>query len=180
MRTLVLALAAVGLAGFPALFAATPAAPTSVVKLRCEYRIDPLGIDATRPRLGWQLRSDARGVVQTAYQIQVARDGLALRAGRTLWDTGRVASDRQVHVPYAGPALVSSRRYHWRVRVWDGSGTASAWSAPASWEMGLLRPDDWSARWIEAAWDEDPKTSQPSPMRRGGFRLQAGPRSERV
>jgi alpha-L-rhamnosidase len=180
MRSPVLALAAVGVAGFPALFAATPAAPTSVVKLRCEYRIDPLGIDATRPRLGWQLRSDARGVAQTAYQIQVARDGLALRAGRTLWDTGRVASDRQVQVPYAGPALESSRRYHWRVRVWDGSGTASAWSAPASWEMGLLRPDDWSARWIEAGWDDDPKTSQPSPMLRRAFRLKQAPRSARV
>ena len=24
------------------------------VQLRCEYRVDPLGIDVTRPRLGWQ------------------------------------------------------------------------------------------------------------------------------
>ena len=46
--------------------------------------------------------------------------------------------------------------------------------------MGLLRPDDWKARWIEAGWDEDPKLSQPSPMLRRGFRLKAVPRSARA
>ena len=90
-----------------------------------------------------------------------------------------MASDRQAHVVYEGPALESSRRYHWRVRVWDASGKASAWSAAASWEMGLLRPDDWKAHWIEAAWDEDPKTSQP-PMLRRAFRLKAAARPART
>jgi alpha-L-rhamnosidase len=146
----------------------------AVTGLRCEYQADPLGIDAERPRLSWQLRSDERGVVQSAYQVQVARDGKAL------WDTGRVTSDRSVHVPYGGPALESSRRYTWRVRVWDGSGRASAWSAPGSWEMGLLKPNDWRARWIEAAANEDTKTSQPSPVLRGVFRLNAAVRSARA
>jgi alpha-L-rhamnosidase len=150
------------------------------VNLRCEYKVDPLGIDAVRPRLSWQLRSQARGVVQAAYQIQVARDAAALRAGRALWDTGRVASERQAHVPYAGPTLESSRRYQWRVRVWDGSGKASAWSAAASWEMGLLRPVDWKARWIQPAGEEDKETSQPSPMLRRAFRLKAMPRAARA
>ena len=159
---------------------AAAVAPPSVVNLRSEYKVDPLGVDAAQPRLAWQLRSQARGVRQSAYQIQVARDPAALRSGRALWDTGRVSSDRQAHVAYAGAALESSRRYYWRVRVWDGDGKPSAWSAAASWEMGLLRPDDWKARWIEAGWDEDPKTSQPSPMLRRGFRLKAVPRSARA
>jgi alpha-L-rhamnosidase len=152
----------------------------SVAGLRCELMTNPVGIGARNLRLSWQLRSGARGVVQAAYQIQVARDAGALRSGRTLWDTGRVASDRQAHVAYAGPALESSGRYHWRVRVFDGNGKATAWSAPASWEMGLLAPGDWTARWIEAARDEDPKTSQPSPMLRRAFRLNAAPRSARA
>ena len=37
----------------------------------------------------------------------------------------------------------------WEVRVWDGHGRASAWSAPGTWEMGLLSQSDWSAKWIQ-------------------------------
>ena len=39
----------------------------------------------------------------------------------------------------------------WQVRVWDTAGRASDWSAPAAFEMGLLTPKDWTARWIENA-----------------------------
>ena len=146
--------ALLGLSG-ATLGAAPAAAPPAVASLRCEYKVDPMGIDVAQPRLSWQLQSAERGVVQSAYQVQVTREG------KTLWDTGRVASDRSVHVPYGGPALEASRRYGWRVRVWDGAGKASAWSAPASWEMGLLKPGDWTARWIQAAGDEPAKASQP-------------------
>ena len=34
------------------------------------------------------------------------------------------------------------------MRVWDGDDRASPYSAPAWWEMGLLRPDDWCGAWI--------------------------------
>ena len=130
---------------------------SKVAGLRCEYKTDPLGIDATAPRLSWQLRSDARGTVQSAYQVQVAKDAGALAAGRTLWDSGRVSSAQSVHVPYAGPALESSRRYHWRVRAWDGKGTATPWSAGAWFETGLLSPADWKARWIEPIAERGPE-----------------------
>jgi len=162
-----------GLAASAALAAAAAPAP-SVTRLRCEYKADPLGIDAAQPRLSWQLRSPERGVVQSAYQVQVTR------GGRTVWDTGKVASDRSVHVAYAGPALESSARYTWRVRVWDGTGRPSAWSAPASWEMGLLKPSDWKVLWIETTADEDPKVSQPSPMLRGSFTVKGKVRSARA
>jgi alpha-L-rhamnosidase len=159
---------------------AAQAAPPSVAELRCEYQVDPLGIDARSPRLAWQLRAAGRGVVQSAYQVQVALDARALGSRRALWDTGRVASGRQSQVAYAGPALASSRRYYWRVRVWDGDAKASAWSAPAYWETGLLSPADWTARWIQPAGDEDTTTSQPSPMLRRAFRLKRVPRSARA
>ena len=164
-----------------ALAAAVPKPlPTTVAELRCEYQKDPLGIDARAPRLGWQLRADARGVVQSAYQVQVAKDAAALLAGRALWDSGRVASAQSVHVPYGGPALESSRRYFWRVRAWDGAGRATAWSPPAWFETGLLEPADWKARWIEPALDEDLKTSQPAPMLRGTFAVRGRIRAARA
>src|SRR5512134_3859959 len=108
-----LASALFALAWLPAAAAAPP--PLAVASPRCEYQVDLVGIDVARPRLSWQLRSLSRGALQSAYQVQVTRDG------KLVWDTGKVAADQSVHVAYAGPGLESSRRYTWRVRVWDGA-----------------------------------------------------------
>ncbi len=173
--TLTSAFVAAALIGLGAAALAAPSAvPPSVAGLRCEYKVDPLGIDVAEPRLSWQLQSSGRGAVQSAYQVQVTRDGKAV------WDTGRVAASTSVHVPYGGQALESSRRYAWRVRVWDGSGKASAWSAPASWEMGLLKPEDWTARFIQASGDVPSKASQPAPMLRGTFAVKGTVKSARA
>jgi alpha-L-rhamnosidase len=163
----------------PAAAAGSSAKAPSVAKLRCEYKADPIGIDVARPRLSWQLRSEGRGVVQSAYQVQVAADAASL-GGRPLWDTGKVLSDRSVHVAYEGPALESGRRYYWRVRVWDGEGRASAWSAPAYWEMGLLQPEDWKAVWIEPGLEEDVKKPQPVPLVRREFEVSGAVRRARA
>ena len=58
-----------------------------------------------------------------------------------------------MNVAYAGAALASGERCFWKVRVWDGRGAASAWSAGASFEMGLLDPRDWNGTWIGADGD---------------------------
>ena len=152
-------------------------APLSVVNLRTEYKTNPVGIDVRQPRLSWQLQSDERGAVQSAYQIQVAAEP---GFGSMLWDTGQTGGDRSVHVVYAGPVLGSGRRCYWRVRVWNGNQEASAWGAPAFWEMGLLSPGDWKAKWISPDWDEDTKKPQPSPMLRGTFQVKEEVRSARA
>jgi len=148
-----------------------PAEPQelTVALLRTEYKTNPLGIDATTPRLSWQIRSMERGVIQTAYELQVAASAPALSRGELLWTPGKVSSDQSVHVAYAGPALESRGRYHWRVRVWDQHGYASGWSEPAFWEMGLLAASDWRAEWIKPTIPEDSTKPPPSPMLRGSF-----------
>src|ERR1035437_3566834 len=121
------------------------------VGLRCEYLVNPLGIDTPRPRLEWVLESppNERGRKQTAYQILVAASEAALRAGQgDLWDSGRIDSNQSVQIPYAGNPLPSRQRCWWKVRVWDEHGTPSAWSEPARWSMGLLAPGDWQGGWI--------------------------------
>jgi alpha-L-rhamnosidase len=130
---------------------ATSLAPT---RLRCEYLVDPLGINSTKPRLDWILKVNdpsARGLKQTAYQIRVASssDILAKDEG-DLWDSGKVQSDQTTFIEYAGSSLQSRESCWWKVRVWDGNGAPTAWSEPARWEMGLLKPDDWTAKWIDA------------------------------
>ena len=152
-------------------FAGESRAPVSLTYLRCEYKVDPLGIDVRRPRLSWQLTADHRSVVQAAYEVRVAESEAELAAG-PIWDTGRVDSDQSIHVIYEGPTLTSGRRYYWQVRVWDGDGAVSDWSAPAFWEMGLLDASDWQASWISPAWDEDLTAPQPAPMLRTTFAIE--------
>jgi alpha-L-rhamnosidase len=135
---------------FASLLAAAPqavagAAAVAVGGLTVNGRVNPLGIGAATPSFGWVSTSDARAVVQRAYEVRV---GTA--PGRDdVWSSGKVASARQVDVPYGGPALTSATRYHWQVRMWDGTGAASAWSAPAWFETGLLDASEWAgAEWL--------------------------------
>ncbi|GAB4133340.1 MAG: hypothetical protein Kow0040_15490 [Thermogutta sp.] len=120
-----------------------------VVNPRCEYRVDPVGIDSPHPRLSWQIVSPRRGEVQTAYQILVASSASALAEDRAdLWDSGKVDSDRSIQVPYQGKPLTSGRACYWKVRVWDRDGRPSAWSPVARWTVGLMSAEDWKGRWI--------------------------------
>jgi alpha-L-rhamnosidase len=123
---------------------ATPA------ELRTEYLSSPLAIDTRAPRLSWIVEAgDARGVLQTGYQILVASSAEVLAADKgDLWESGRVPGGRTNQIEYAGAPLTSRRRAFWKLRLWDQAGAASRWSAPAEWTMGLLTPSDWSAHWI--------------------------------
>jgi alpha-L-rhamnosidase len=148
------------------------------VDLRCEFLKTPLGIDRPHPRLSWKLDalgSARRGLMQTAYQIQVAASETELASGKpSLWDSGKVDSDQNNLVTYAGKPLESRQLCWWRVRIWDKSGYGSVWSKPAMWSMGLLHPSDWDAKWIginggDQTIPGDPHTRLPARMLRREF-----------
>jgi len=146
----------------------------SAEKLRCEYRVNPLGIDVVKPRFNWIVQSNRRGQRQTAYRVLVSSSPEKLNAGEgDLWDSGKVESDRTIHVVYAGKALESGMRCWWKVRVWDAGGKASAWSKPASWSMGLLKVADWKGKWIADAGDSPGSEAGPMPatMLRKSFKI---------
>lgn len=131
--------------------AAVSVADLAATNLRCEYRHNPLGLGETRPRLGWVLESKERGAAQTAYRILVASTPERLAGDQAdLWDSGKVESNRTTQIVYAGRALTSRQACFWKVMAWDREGQPGEWSEPASWEMGLLQPEDWTAEWIEA------------------------------
>ena len=120
-------------------------------KLRCEYLVNPLGVDVNVPRLSWQLQDTeaTRGQKQTAYHVIVASRPELLDQNRgDLWDSGKVESAQSALVSYGGTALQSNQECHWKVRVFDKDGICSEWSSPARFSMGLLSPDDWTAAWI--------------------------------
>jgi alpha-L-rhamnosidase len=129
--------------------APTEAADLTPVLLKCEYAANPIGVDVARPRFSWVLKSARRGQVQTAYQILVASSQQKLQADAgDKWDSGQVNSDRSVKIAYQGKALTSRERCWWKIRAWDKEGKASAYSAPATFEMGLLQRSDWKGKWI--------------------------------
>lgn len=122
---------------------------------RCENRADPLGIEATRPRLSWQFQAGngETNKSQSAYRILVASTAANLASDTgDLWDSGKVASSQSKAIRYAGPALSPLQTVHWKVRVWDEADQPTEWGAPACWTMGMLEQADWSgASWIGAA-----------------------------
>lgn len=136
------------------LTAALTCRAAEVGSLRCEYLADPLGIDATRPRLSWVVSSSLRGDRQTAYRVLVASSPELLARGEgDLWDSGKTASGRSIQVEYGGKPLAGLAKCYWKVRVWDADDRPSRWSEPARWSMGPLCEEDWGG----AEWDRRPR-----------------------
>ncbi len=149
----------------------------SIIKPRCEYKENPLGIDVLSPRISWQLSSEARGILQEAYRIQVSKnasfDDLA-------WDSGKVDSAQSLHVEYAGKVLESRTRYFYRIKVWDNKGNESEWCPAACWEMGLLKDTEWKAQWITSQNTDNPSGLTESPYLRKDFNAKSGIKSARI
>lgn len=131
--------------------------------LGTEHLFNPINIGVPHPGFTWNITSDARNTMQTAYQIRV------LLNKSIVWNPGKISSDQSVHISYEGKALQSGKKYSWKVRVWDNHGNRSHWSKPAFFKMGLLNKNDWKAQWIEPGFKEDPM--RPSPIFRKQFSL---------
>ena len=125
-----------------------------VKNLLCENLVNPIGLDIVQPRFSWQLISNERNLMQTSYEIRLANSTAALSKAAS---NGKVNSDQSVHVSYTGAPLQAGKKYYWQVRVWDNKGKTSAWSEPASFQIGLLKLEDWKANWIQADFSEDEK-----------------------
>ena len=133
-------------ASIPPAEAAESAGPLAPASLRCEYLVDPMGIDVAKPRFFWVIGHAERGQTQSAYQIVVSTDPKA--AAGDIWDSGKVASPKSIQVPFAGKALESGKAYFWKVRNWDRDGRESPWSPVARFDTGLFAKSDWKGVWI--------------------------------
>ncbi|HET7572045.1 MAG TPA: family 78 glycoside hydrolase catalytic domain [Gaiellaceae bacterium] len=149
----------------------------SVRDLTADGLAEPLGLPLDSPSLSWRLESEQPGTLQASYRIVVTA------GDEPVWDSGRVASSRSVHVLYAGPPLRSRTRYDWTVEVETTDGRRAV-SAPSWWETGLAAAD-WQGDWITYV---EPDTviepplpeSAPSPYLRRELELPAAPRRARL
>ncbi|HTN19927.1 MAG TPA: glycoside hydrolase family 78 protein [Pelobium sp.] len=119
-----------------------------VTALKVEQLVNPLGIDVKQPNLSWQIVSQKRGVMQTAYQVLVSSSAekLAQNEG-DLWNSGKVNSSESIYVKYNGKELTSRTKCFWKVKIWTNVGE-SEWSENQFWTMGLLYYKDWPKTWI--------------------------------
>ena len=118
--------------------------------LRAEYASNPaIGIGSASPRLSWHTVTSAADWAQAAYEVEVAGTSC-----------GRVDGPDSVFVPWPTTPLRSREPRPVRVRVWGTDGSATAWSDALVVEAGLLAPDDWSAGWVTALDEADPRPQQ--------------------
>ncbi len=148
-----------------------------VKELTTEHKNNPVGIDVTKPRLSWKVKATGVNVLQAAYSIRVASNDKFSTSG-IIWESGKVSSGESILQEYKGPVVESGKRYFWQVRIWDNKGRSSRWSPVAYWEMGLLSPSDWKAKWIELT--SDTLQDLPSPHFRKEFKVDKKIASARV
>ncbi|HSC37348.1 MAG TPA: hypothetical protein VLD19_05745, partial [Chitinophagaceae bacterium] len=119
-----------------------------IASLTCEGLTNPESIDATHPRLSWQIASEERNTSQTAYHLIVSSspEKLARNEG-DLWNTNKTPTNQSIHILYNGKPLSSRTTCYWKVKVFTNKGE-TPWSAPAHWTRGLLNTSDWKAHWI--------------------------------
>lgn len=117
------------------------------INLKCEHLSNPLGIDSSNPRLTWMLADERMGANQTAYQLFVGTDSLAVSNNQgEIWDTGK-QSKSDIIVSYSGKKLIPKTKYFWKVKVWDSNGKSSS-SHIAAFETGMMGASNWKGSWI--------------------------------
>src|SRR5207237_6522164 len=83
--------------------------PLTVKNLRCEYKVDPLGIDVRKPRLSWELVSAERGELQTSYGIRVALAAPELAKHKSTGEFGKQSTAAPIPVEDTAPAVLRGK-----------------------------------------------------------------------
>ena len=119
------------------------------IRLKTEFLTDPIGVDFQHPLLTWNCEG---GVKQTAYRI------VAKIEGATVWDSGKVES---CSMKATYPKVLHSReRVEWSVTLWDECDREGE-PSEAFFEMGLLSPEDFKAKWITGNYKVNKKERYP-------------------
>lgn len=117
--------------------------------LTCEMTENPLAVQK-QPRLSWQLVSKEFNTSQIGYQILVASSEEKLKNDDgNMWNSGRVNSSKNLHIPYSGNPLKTETKYFWKVKVWNQKGKISKWSKTAFFRIAP-NESDLNPIWIGA------------------------------
>lgn len=120
----------------------------TVDNLRVQALRNPSGIDTKSPQFTWQLHSQERGVVQTAYRLVITSDA---EGANLVFDTGNVESSASANVKVEGAPLQAASRYYWHVTVSDNKGQTATSTETAYFETGLMDTGWSGAQWLRAS-----------------------------
>lgn len=117
--------------------------------LRCEYLVNPLGIDTPQPRFSWLLEDEGYNVSQSAYRILAASSPALLEEGTAdFWDSGWVQSPDICQIPYAGKKLAFGDKIYWTCLCAGQDGRVDAADEAAFFTVGFRAAADRKGRFI--------------------------------
>jgi len=158
-------------------FSISQAQTPGAAGLKSEYLVNPIGIDNVHPRLTWLMNDKAQGAAQSAYQLFVGTDSLAVSTGKgSNWATPKIASSNNLAI-YNGQQLKPFTKYYWKVQLWDQAGKKLAGSPIASFETGMMGMQNWKGSWIS---DNKGIAVNPAPYFRNTFKVTKTIRSARA
>lgn len=116
-------------------------------------------ITTSRPFFGWIVPGETSYTTQTAFQIFLSDNKQALILDRgSLWNTGKVLSNKSSNITYNGDPLQEGKIYYWKVRIWDNHGKVSEFSAISQFKTGSKLTEHATDRHPIQKQDEYPQT----------------------
>ena len=131
-----------------------------LINLTVEMQDGSIPLATAEPRFSWQYAAEVNNVLQTDYRIIVSSsEEKATKGIGDLWDSKVVGSNQMLYIPYEGIPLKSRDRCWWKVYTTvtygDRNRKRSLESDVQHFELSLLSPGDWKARWIGRDYDDD-------------------------
>ena len=130
-----------------------------VINLKCEYKVNPVGIDVKHPRLSWQIDSANKSLFQNKYRVIVAssKEKLDKNTG-DLWDSD-IQSSNDCWCEYKGTNLSGETKYFWKVQSevefveeYGNVSNTRIESYTADFITGLI-DEKWDSEWIRFFWN---------------------------
>ncbi len=130
-----------------------------LTKLSVEQQDGNQAVATSIPRFSWNYETDAEEVLQTSYRIIVASTKEKAENNQgDLWDSGVINSQQMLYIPYAGKGLQSRDKAFWKIisTVVDKRGKKTKVESDInSFEISLLKQEDWQAKWIGHEFEDD-------------------------
>ena len=113
------------------------------------------------PQFGWILESDKRDVMQTAYELEIAKDAAF---EKLIYQSGKVESDASAQVEVEGVKLDSMSRYYVRVKA-SAKDEETDWAA-TSFVTALMDNKEWKAEFVTVEEECDADNSKGTYVRK--------------
>ena len=123
-----------------------------IVNLKTEYLHNPLGLDIIHPRLTWIIEGNDikyQKSFELVYKINNEEEIIVLK------ETSSMVYEFE-------KSLNSRDLVSWKVRVQNELGNWSEYSDEQHFSIGLLRKEDWSAKWIRGNYSVSKKERYPA------------------